>query len=160
MQIFKLKTSMQRLQRSKPFKIFSHIQVQQGTWLHTSAQNQGLNVAHGTLLGPLVPGHRLVVGIVSRFGFGSMVWPHTNGAALSSASASQSSVMTGFTQELTGTCHLLHPLSSSWCTDILFSQVSVCSASSCLGTRWRALKGQVFSSLASFGWFFLHFIRW
>lgn len=38
-------------------------------------------------------------------------------------------------------------------TMTLSTQVSVWWASSCWGTRWRALKGQVFSSPASFGWF-------
>lgn len=36
-----------------------------------------------------------------------------------------------------------------------FSQISTWWASSCLGIRWRALKGHAFSSSANFGWFWI-----
>lgn len=51
--------------------------------------------------------------------------------------------------------HQVMILPFSVATFLLSSHVSVWWVSLCLGTRWRALNGHVFSSLASLGWFWV-----
>lgn len=57
---------------------------------------------HGRVLGVLKVGPRLLVGLVSCFGFTIVFTPQINGGAASSLSSSQSSVVFVFTQVLTG----------------------------------------------------------
>lgn len=119
----------------------------------------------GKVLGVLSPGVKLLPVLGSGLIWASRLLetPHTKGFEMvGSASLSQSSSVLGTLYVLTGTCHLRlcsePPKFIS--TELLLTQLAIWWAISCFGIRWRALNGQVFNSLASLGWFFLHFRRW
>lgn len=116
---------------------------------------------------------------ITEFTFGNKAFS----CVLFCSPSSQSSVMFVLTQVLTGGRQVSEPflsppaerdsvisqssqrsaplitnraavLRSSGSGSLLLGQLSMWALNWCFGSRWRALKGQIFSSLASLGWFY------